>query len=143
VISETGGKAASLGAQVLPQPRGGRRGPDQNLFSRKQRDGKSPDLTLVPETWGRESCRPGKTKEAAKILGSGGCNFARRQVSHTREHARYFRNIGRLVALAAVRLLARGTESPFQSKPSQVAKLLQHREGSAFSDKLNFPQKKS
>jgi len=41
----------------------------KNLFSRKQRDGKSPDLTLVLETWGRESCRPGKAEEAPEILG--------------------------------------------------------------------------
>jgi hypothetical protein len=76
----------------------------KNLFSRKQRDGKSPELTLVPETWGRESCRPGKTKEAPEILGGGGGNFVWRQVSHTRKRARYFGNVGWLVALAAVRL---------------------------------------
>src|SRR6266481_9318502 len=76
----------------------------KNLFSREQRDGKSPELTLVPETWGRESCRPGKTKEAPKILGGGGGNFVRRQVSHTRERTRHFRNVGGLVALAAVLL---------------------------------------
>jgi len=76
----------------------------KNLFSRKQRDGKSPDLTLIPETWGRESCRPGKTKEAPEILGGGGGNFVRRQVSHIRKRARYFGNVGGLVALAAVLL---------------------------------------
>src|SRR6266850_2396975 len=73
----------------------------KNLFSREQRDGKSPDLTLVPETWGRESCRPSKTEEAPKILGGGGGNFGWRQVSHSRERARYFGNVGGLVALAA------------------------------------------
>ena len=73
----------------------------KNLFSREQRDGKSPDLTLVLETWGRESCRPSKTEEAPKIIGCGGGNFVWRQVSHTRERARYFGNVGRLVALAA------------------------------------------
>src|SRR6202171_5181444 len=44
----------------------------KNLFSREQRDGKSPDLTVVLETWGRESCRPIKTEEAPKIIGGGG-----------------------------------------------------------------------
>jgi hypothetical protein len=39
----------------------------KNLFSREQRDGKSPNLTLVFETWGRESCRPSETEEAPKI----------------------------------------------------------------------------
>src|SRR5437899_8657774 len=76
----------------------------KNLFSREERDGKSPDLTLVFETWGRESCRPGKAEEAPEILRRGGGNFVRRQVSHTRKRARYFRNVRRLVALAAPRL---------------------------------------
>jgi len=73
----------------------------KNLFSRKQSDGKSPDLIPVFETWGRESCRPGKAEEAPKILRGGGGNFVRRQVSHTRKRARHFRNVGRLIALAA------------------------------------------
>src|SRR5205807_9982409 len=73
----------------------------KNLFSREQRDGKSPNLAFVFKTWGRQSCRPGKAEEAPKILRSGGGNFVRRQVSHTRKRARYFRNVGRLVALAA------------------------------------------
>src|SRR5467141_4482496 len=121
------GKEQERGAHALPSPaqqirgdfRDGRKGGialprelflDQNevvadkiknLFSRKQRDGKSPDLTLVLETWGRESCRPGKAEEAPKILRGGGGNFVRRQVSHTRKRARHFRNVGRLIALAA------------------------------------------
>ena len=73
----------------------------KNLFSRQQRDGKSPDLTSVFETWGRKSRRPSKAEEAPKILRGGSRNFVRRQVSHTRERARYFGNVGRLVALAA------------------------------------------
>src|SRR5260370_42384383 len=105
VISETGGKAASLcrASSSSTETRSSRTR-SKNLFSREQRDGKTPDLNLVFETWGRESCRPGKAEEAPKILGGGGSNFVRRQVSHTRERARYFGNVGRLVALAAPRL---------------------------------------
>src|SRR5713226_1446639 len=73
----------------------------KNFLCREQRDGKSPVLTLVYETCGRESCRPSKTEEAPEILGGGGGNFVWRQVSHTRKRARYFRNVGGLVALAA------------------------------------------
>ena len=76
----------------------------KNLFSREQRDSKSPDLTLVLETGGRERCRPNETEEAPKILGGGGGNFVWRQVSHSRERARYFGHVGWLVAFAAVRL---------------------------------------
>src|SRR5207245_4713005 len=101
VISETGGKAASL-----------RRASSSSTKRRSSRTRSKISLavssamanlhlTFVFETWGRESCRPGKTEEAPKILGSGGGNFVRRQVTHTRKGARHFRNVGRLVTLAA------------------------------------------
>ncbi len=43
-------------------------------------------------------------KESPKIRRCGGGDFFRRQVSHTRERTRYFRNVGGLVAFAAVGL---------------------------------------
>src|SRR6202051_267149 len=43
-------------------------------------------------------------EKTPKICCRGGGEFFRRQVSHIRERARYFRDIGRLVAFAAVEL---------------------------------------
>ncbi len=48
--------------------------------------------------------RLGEPEESPEIPCCGCGDFVWRQVSHTRERARYFRNVGRLVALAAVRL---------------------------------------
>ena len=43
-------------------------------------------------------------EETPKICCRGGGEFFRRQVSHIRERARYFRDIGGLIAFAAVGL---------------------------------------
>src|ERR1700736_233226 len=51
---------------------------------------------------GRRLWRPDKMEEAPKICGSGGGEFFRRQVSHIRKRARYFRDVGGLIAFAAV-----------------------------------------
>src|SRR3984957_11004535 len=53
---------------------------------------------------GRRFWRPDKPEEAPKICCRGGGEFFRRQVSHISQRARYFRDIGRLVALTAVGL---------------------------------------
>ena len=74
----------------------------EDLLSRQQRDG-------VP-SWhgsnpcGRRSWRPGEMKETPKICGCGCGDFFRRQVSHTSKRTRYFRNVGGLVAFAAIGL---------------------------------------
>ena len=47
---------------------------------------------------------PGKSEQPPKILRRRSGDFVSRQVSHTRYCTRYFRNIGGLVALAAIRL---------------------------------------
>src|SRR5260370_14870666 len=57
----------------------------KNLFSPSQRDGKSPELTLVPDTSGRDISRPVKTQEAPKLLAGGGGHFRRRHGSHISE----------------------------------------------------------
>jgi hypothetical protein len=76
----------------------------ENLFDREQCDGFPPGLFLCSRFSGRGPLGPRKTEKTPEILGSRGGNFVSRQVSHTRKHARYFRNVGGLIALAAAGL---------------------------------------
>src|ERR1700686_1355048 len=61
-------------------------------------------LAVASRCSGRRFWRPDKMEEAPKISCRGGGEFFRRQVSHIRKRARYFRNIGGLVAFATVGL---------------------------------------
>src|SRR5260370_40607922 len=85
----------------------------ENLFSRQKSDGLSPKLVLFPETGGREARRLGELKEAPKITCCGRGDFFWRTVSHSRKRPRYFRDVGRHVALAAPRLRRRVRRSQF------------------------------
>src|ERR1700730_2131184 len=110
VISETGSNAVAL-----------RRESSSSTRTRSSRTRSKISLAVSSAIWfllaPLESCdrtaaasrcssrnfwRPDKIEEAPKICCCGGGEFFRRQVSHIRERARHFPDIGRLVAFAAV-----------------------------------------
>src|SRR5467141_3303680 len=105
VISETGGKAASLcrASSSSTKARSSRTKSKISLAVRSAM-ARLPKLILLSKTGGREARRLGESKEAPKIPCCGRGDFFWRTVSHSRKCTRYFRNVGRLIALAAPRL---------------------------------------